>query len=62
MEIPEIDPTKLDFKVDYRFLSREITLTLRANDDEVYKLLVKEVEEMEEAMIEDLKRLKAETP
>ena len=62
MAEPSIDPNKLDFKVEYRFLAREITVTLRVSDDKTYKLLVDEVQELEKDMTEVMKELKASKP
>ena len=62
MTEPSIDPNKLDFKVEYRFLAREITVTLRVSDDKTYKLLVDEVQELEKDMTEVMKELKASKP
>ena len=62
MAIPGIDPNKLDFKVEYRFLAREITVTLRVSDDKTYKLLVDEVQELEKDIAEAMKELKASKP
>jgi len=58
MDISEIDPTKVNFKVDYRFLAREVTLTLQVSDDETYKLLVGEVQKIEKEITKEMAELK----
>lgn len=56
IEAPELE--KLDFQMQVRYLAREVVLTVRALDDESFKLLVDGAKILEQEIKDEIKRFK----
>jgi len=56
--IEDIDPTKLDFKLDIRDLAREIIITVRALDDKTFAKVSREAVAMRDDIKNEMSRLK----
>lgn len=60
-DLDNIDPPeleKLDFNLQVRYLSREVILSVRALDDESFKVLVDGAKILEKEIKEEIKRFK----
>ena len=42
IDLEALDPNLVDLDFDIRYLAREITVTVRVNDDKLFKLLASE--------------------
>jgi len=53
-----IDPSKLDFALDVRDLSREIIITIKVLDDATFKIISKEALELRDNIKNEMAKLK----
>lgn len=58
MDFHEIDPTKLDFKLETKDLHRQIVLTVTSLDDETFKALADFAVEFKELWKKELTQYK----
>ena len=54
----EIDITKLDFNLQIRDLDREIIITIRANDDDVFKLVTEGAQFIVQELKDEISQIK----
>jgi len=60
MELHEIDPTKLNFKLECKDLSRQIIVTVTASEDTTFKVLAEAAEDLRKAWQKELELYKLE--
>jgi hypothetical protein len=60
MSFDEIDPTKLGFDLEIKDLTREIVITVSAQDDEAFKLIAAAATEIQDAWNKELAEFKKE--
>ena len=58
IDAPELE--KLDFRLQIRYLAREVVLTIRALDDKSFKALADGAKVLEQEIKDEIRRIKKE--
>ena len=62
MELYEVDPTKLNLKLETKDLQRQIVVTITANTDESFAAIADFADEFKDIWKQELEQYKANNP